>query len=226
MTEDIVEFGATTPRPRQASRRSRPWWLANRMLPVAGLGAVAGAVSLVLPWQTLVILPGQGDIAPSNQNTYQAMLISLGAHGSGYLLTLIATVAAAALVFYGHQGIHRAARVLGGAFSFANLVLLAATAYALTKGTSVNSLPFFIISPEDRDRMALDPDLGFYAGVVAVLALAVAVLGARRVTPPAEGEQPGAGTGDGPETGDGEPDDGVIDLSVSVHPVGKQVAAG
>jgi hypothetical protein len=227
MTEDIVEFGAPTPRPKRVRRRGRPPWLENRMLPVAGLGALAGAASLAAPWQKMVFNPQQGDSRPLAGESDQALLISLGAYGSGYLLTLIATVAAVALVFYGHQRVSVTARVIGTALSGANLVLLAMMAYVLTKGTAVN-VGFIIVYPEDRARMSINLDWGFYAAVAAVVALGVAALRAQPVAPRIGGEEPGSeGESGAPgRAEDGEPDDGVIDLSVSVHPVGKQVAAG
>jgi len=229
MTEDIVEFGAPTPRPKRARRRGRPAWLDNRMLPVAGLGALAGAASLAAPWQKILFNPNQGNARPPADETYQAMLISLGAYGSGYLFTLIATIATVALVFYGHQGVPAAARVIGVALSGTNMILLAMTAYVLNKGTAVN-VGFVIIGPEDRTRMTISLDWGFYAALAAVVALGVAALRAQPAAPGIAGEEPGSaseGGGDGHRRGEGgDPDDGVIDLSVSVHPAGKQVATG
>lgn len=227
MTEDLVEFGATPPRTKRAPRRDRPRWLNNPMLPLAAVGALAGAGSLILPWQKMVFRPEEGNLQPGpNDDRYQAMLISLGAYGSGYLLALIGTVTAVALLFYGHHLVPGVLRVIGATLSGVNAVILATTAFALNKGTAVN-VGFVIIGPQDRERMTISLDWGFYAALAAVVALAVVAL---RAQPLAEvdDDEPGSASDSVAPSDDGaaEPDDGVIDLSVSVHPVGKQVATG
>jgi hypothetical protein len=227
MSEDIVEFGATAPRPERAPRRNLPKWLNNGVLPVAAVGALAGAGSLMLPWQKIVFRPEEGSFqTAANDEGYQAMLISLGAYGSAYLLTLVATVTAVALLFYGQHLVSGIVRVIAGALSAANLVVIATTAFALNKGTAVN-VGFVIFGPADRERMAVSLDWGFYAALTAVVALGVAAMRAQPLTN-ADDVEPGSGGEAATQSGlvEGEPDDGVIDLSVSVHPVGKQVAAG
>lgn len=227
MAEDIVEFGAPpTSRVKRAPRRGGPQWLNNRMLPVAVGGAIAGAGSMILPWQKLVVRLDQSNEEPVVQNTYEAFLITFGAHGPSYLITLIATITAVVLIFYGRQGVPLA-RVVGGTLSGINLVILATMAVALSKGTSVNAV-FFMFGPADLSRMTISLDWGFYAALAAVLTLGAAALRAQPLSRTAEREESGSAD-EGDTAGaaqDGEHDDGVIDLSVSVHPVGKQVAAG
>ncbi|HZM82781.1 MAG TPA: hypothetical protein VFC19_44260 [Candidatus Limnocylindrales bacterium] len=233
MTEDIVEFGAPPALTRKrAPRRARPqWlWLNNRMLPVAGIGVVAGAASLILPWQKISLRPVQNAIQPGpNDDNYEAMLISLGTFGAAYLLTLIATATVVAVIFYGNHLVPGTARVIGGALSGANLVILATTGFAFRKATIVLNVGFVIFTPEDRERMTFSLDWGFYSALAAVVALGVAALRAQPIPTAADDAESGSadeGSASGDEEEDGEPDDGVIDLSVSVHPVGKQVAAG
>lgn len=225
MTEDIVEFGATAPAPKRAYRRPRPQWLNNRMFPVAGVGALAGAGSVLLPWQKLVFQPEQSFRTGTSDDSYQALLISLGAYGSGYLFTLIATITAVAVLFYGNQAGQGTVRVIAAALSGANLVLLAGMANALNRGSAINA-GFTILDPSLRGATSISLDWGFYAALAAVVALGVAALRAQPVTEVDAGSGPTAEGGAPSGDGEGEPDDGVIDLSVSVHPVGKQVAAG
>jgi hypothetical protein len=227
MTEDIVEFGATAPRRKRVSRSGRPQWMNNRMLPVAAVGGLAGAASLFLPWQKIVSRPPENTIQElSDQTTVETMLISLGAFGTVYLLALIATITAVAMIFYGHQVIP-ATRVLGATLSGANLVILTATALVFSKGTVILNMGMITFGPRDWERSTVSLEWGFYAALAAVVALGIAALGAQPLTH-TEPDEPGPG-GEGEAAGDhpeAEDDDGVIDLSVSVHPVGKQVAAG
>ena len=228
MTEDIVEFGAPpAPRAKRAPRKGRPLWLNNRMLPVAVGGAIAGAGSMILPWQKLVVRLDRSSEEPVIQNTYEAFLITFGAHGPSYLITLIATITAVVLIFYGHQGVPLA-RVVGGTLSGINLVILATMAIALSKGTSVNAV-FLMFGPVDLSRMTISLDWGFYAALAAVFALGAAALRAQPLSQTEASEESGPaeeGEATGGDPGGELDDDGVIDLSVSVHPVGKQVAAG
>lgn len=226
MTEDLVEFGATAPRTKRAPRRNRPQWLNNSMLPVAALGALAGAGSLMLPWQKILFRGDEGLQPGPTEDPYQAMLISLGSYGSGYLLTLIATVTVVALLFYGRQVAQGALRVIGATLSGVNVVILAMTAYALSNGSAV-TVGFVVFRQSDRAQMTIHLDSGFYAALAAVAALAVVALRAQPLAG-TEDDEPGSVGGGAARDDDLDAgaDDGVIDLSVSVHPVGKQVAAG
>jgi hypothetical protein len=230
MTEDIVEFGAS-PRPKPKPKRAlvgRPQWLSNPMLPVASVGALAGAGSLILPWQKLVFRPEDGAIRQTDQTTVETALISLGAYSTGYLLALIGTITAIAMIFYGQQAGQTTARVLGTALSGINLVILVAVALVFNRGTVVLNVGFITFGPEEWENTTVSLDWGFYAALAAVVALGVAAVRAQPMPRTEDVEESGsAGEGDVPaEEHDAEADDGVIDLSVSVHPVGKQVAAG
>jgi len=229
MTEDIVEFGASpAPRPKRTLRRGRPQWLDNRMLPVAAVGALAGVGSLILPWQKLTLRQQQGNVQQSSQEVYEATLISLGAFGNAYLLTLIATVTTVAVIFYGHHLVPGATRVIGAALSGANLLVLLATALAFQRGTLILNVGFITFGPEEWERTSVGIEWGFLAAVTGVVALGIAALYAQPLQRAAAAQDSGSADEDGAsdDEGDDEPDDGVIDLSVSVHPVGKQVAAG
>lgn len=231
MTEDIVEFGAPpAPRPKRAPRPGLPEWLNNRMLPVAAVGALAGLGSLLLPWQKLTLRPQQNPsaiIQQADQELVEATLISLGAFGTAYLLTLIATVTAVAMMLFGYHLVPVATRVLGVALSGANLFVLVATGVAFNRGTIILNVGFVTFGPEEWARTSISLEWGYLAALAAVALLGFAALRAQPVQWQSGDEEAGsADEGGAPDDGDGEPDDGVIDLSVSVHPVGKQVAAG
>lgn len=231
MAEDIVEFGApTAPKPKRASSGRRPEWLNNRVLPVAAVGALCGLGSLMLPWQKLTLRPQQNTgaiIQQADQEIVEATLISLGAFGTAYLLTLIATVTAVAMMLFGHHLVPVATRVLGVSLSGANLFVLVATGIAFNRGTIILNVGFVTFGPEDWERTSISLEWGYLTALAAVALLGFAALRAQ----PVRWESGREETAPADESGsrgdeDGEPDDGVIDLSVSVHPVGKQVAAG
>jgi hypothetical protein len=231
MTEDIVEFGApTAPKPKRAPRGDRPEWLNNRMLPVAAVGALCGLGSLMLPWQKLTVRPQQNTsaiIQQADQEIVEATLISLGAFGTAYLLTLIATVTAVAMMLFGHHLVPVATRVLGMALSGANLFVLVATGIAFNRGTIILNVGFVTFGPEEWERTSISLEWGYLAALAAVALLGFAALRAQPLRWESSGGEAGsAHEGGAPGDEDSEPDDGVIDLSVNVHPVGKQVAAG
>jgi hypothetical protein len=229
MTEDIVEFGATAaPKPKRAPGRAWPRWLENRILPLAAVGALAGVASMILPWQKLTPRSQEGNIQQSSQPFYEATVIALGANGTAYLVTLIATVTAVSMIFFGHSLVPAATRVIGAALSAANLSILVATAVVFQNGTLILNVGLITFGPEELARTDISLDWGFYAALAAVITLGIAALRAQPISHPAVDEDSESGD-DGDVSGDefdDEDDDGVIDLSVSVHPVGKQVAAG
>ncbi|HEX6683959.1 MAG TPA: hypothetical protein VF062_14240 [Candidatus Limnocylindrales bacterium] len=236
MSEDLVEFGSSpTPKPKPKVARTRiswarpPWLTRHPLLPTAALGVTLAAASLFGPWQKVMPsaeqLRNQPDFQQQQQQVLVGSLVSLGTYGSAFLLTLFAAVTAVALLFYGNQGVRATARLIGMVLCAANTILLASTAQALSKGAGIDNT-FFYFDAINREQLIISLEWGVYAAFGGVIALGVVLILAKpdRATVEQEDETVG-------EQGDlgGEPDgddDGVIDLSVSVHPVGKQVAAG
>jgi hypothetical protein len=225
MSEDIVEFGtASSPRKKAARPRIRPAWFSSKSRlarPLGILGAILGSASLVGPWQKVVPNSHPTAAGPDDES-YVAMLASLGVFGIAYLLSLIGSITTLALVLYGHQGVRINARVIGLVLSGATVVNLGAMSYALSKGTGLNG-GFVIVGQVERLRWSFTLEWGFYVALAAAVAVGLALLWSGSKPSP-EGESRDAPGSTGERDDGEEPDDGVLDLSVSVHPIGKQVA--
>lgn len=229
MSEDVVDFGEVE-RIRQAPRLEtigRVWKApalpAGRqtmVLPLAVAGAALGVASLFGPWQR--VAPG-GVVPQEVTQTYLVSLATLGTFGVVYLITLIGTVAAFTLGFYGNPGVREPARLIGLVLAGSCMVIVAAITVSLSEGTGLGGA-FIIVDEDEQERWKFILEWGVWAAFGASVALtgALAWLSTKpagsATTPPASGGEAGAA---------GEPPaDGMIDLSVSVHPIGKQVASG
>ena len=149
----------------------------------------------------------------------RTMMIGAGIAATGFVATAFAASVLDLLLW-------RSLCALGYA-----MVFVAAQGYVLDHSTTVNRVRSFALFVGAIMAASIcGPSIGgILADNIGVrYTFGIAALRAQPMPTAVDGDERGSvDNGDAHEDeADGEPDDGVIDLSVSVHPVGKQVAAG
>ncbi|HCT75023.1 MAG TPA: hypothetical protein DGT23_00210 [Micromonosporaceae bacterium] len=198
MSEDVIEFGAVDRPPR----RSRV--PAGSAMPLAAIGAIAGAASLIGPWQS-TSLPLGPDVGDTRQ--IGAALAAVGSHGAAYMVALTGLITAVSIVLFGRRRVRDTARTAGFALAGSTLAILLSMAYSLSNTS--NLADYRLYPPEDLANVDFRLEWGIYVAFAAVLsfgaALVVSHVAGPRPAPRLLEEQ--------------APEPGEMELTVSVYPV-------
>jgi hypothetical protein len=196
---EVVEFGADdrgpSRRPRLAAAVRGDLFsqvLADRRLVpvVAGLAAVAAAVSLFAEWRIVTLPNDNPDGGSLSGARVSENLVQIGAVGIAYEISLVALTCLVTLLLFGRPAVRHTARILGLAVAGSTLVLLAAAAASMRDASG--SFYFFVSDGHQTVELGRGLTFAFAAVVLAGLAFILAgrfLPAAHSAAPPAHDDE-------------------------------------